>query len=117
MAFVADQDKVELAPLETLVGLAERVIVGAAATDTVTDCVAEPPLPVQVRVYLVVEVMAELACDPLGASLPLQPPEALQEVALLADQESVEVAPLETVVGLALRVTVGAGAFTETVAD
>ena len=46
---VADQLNVELAPLATVLGLALKVTAGAAApTVTVTDCVAEPPAPVQV---------------------------------------------------------------------
>jgi hypothetical protein len=57
-------------------------------------------------------------CDPLVASLPLQPPDAAQEVALVDDQDRVEPAPLATVLGLALKLTVGAGVgeVTETVA-
>jgi hypothetical protein len=47
---------------------------------------------------------------PLVDSLPLHPPEALQLVALFEDQLSVAVDPLLTVVGLADRATVGAGA-------
>lgn len=54
---------------------------------------------------------------PLVASDPLQPPDAEHEVALVEDQVRVEAAPLATVVGLADRVTVGAGVFTVTVAD
>jgi hypothetical protein len=44
-------------------------------------------------------------------------PEAVQEVALVADQVSVELLPLATVLGLAEKLTVGAGVVTETVAD
>ncbi len=51
------------------------------------------------------------------ASEPLQPPDAAQEVALVDDHVKVEVAPLATVVGLALSVTVGAGVVTVTVAN
>ena len=51
-------------------------------------------------------------------SLPLHPPEALQLVAFVEDQLSVEGEPLVTVPGFALRVTVGlAGADTLTVTD
>ena len=51
VAFVADQVKVELLPLITELGLALRLIVGAGAfTDTVADCAALPPAPVQVKV-------------------------------------------------------------------
>ena len=55
--------------------------------------------------------------EPLEASLPLQPPDATQAVALVEDQDNVEALPLGTVLGLALSVTVGAGEVTETVAD
>ena len=88
-----------------------------AATVTVADCAAEPPLPVQVRVYLAVAVSAAVFCEPLAGSEPLQPPEAAQEVALLEDQVKVEAAPLATVLGLALSVIVGASVVTVTVAD
>jgi hypothetical protein len=51
VAFVEDQVRVEAAPLATVVGLADRVTVGAAVfTVTVADWAALPPLPVQVRV-------------------------------------------------------------------
>lgn len=54
---------------------------------------------------------------PLTASLPDQPPEAVQEVALVETHVRVDVSPLATVLGFAERVTVGAGALTDTVAD
>jgi hypothetical protein len=41
----------------------------------------------------------------------------VQEVALVDDQLNVEALPLATVLGLAVSVTVGAGAVTDTVAD
>jgi hypothetical protein len=56
-------------------------------------------------------------CEPLVALVPDQAPDALHEVALVADQVNVELPPLVIVLGLALRLTVGAGAVTETVAD
>ena len=61
VALVEDQVRVEPAPLATLVGLALIVTVGAAVeTVTVADWAAEPPAPVQVSVYLVVAVSAEV---------------------------------------------------------
>jgi len=48
---------------------------------------------------------------------PLQPPDAVQEVAFVADQVSVELVPLATELGAALMRTIGAGELTETVAD
>jgi hypothetical protein len=56
-------------------------------------------------------------CEPLEAFVPDQAPEPAQEVALVADQVRVELPPLTTVLGLAVKVTVGAGEVTETVAD
>ncbi len=56
-------------------------------------------------------------CEPLLGSLPLQPPEAVQEVAFVVDQLKVELLPLTMELGLAARLTVGAGDVTVTVAD
>jgi len=47
----------------------------------------------------------------------VHPPTALHPVALAADQVSVVPDPFTTVLGLALRATVGDGAATDTVAD
>ena len=41
----------------------------------------------------------------------------MQDVAFVDDHESVELAPLTTVLGLALKLSVGAGELTVTVAD
>ena len=54
---------------------------------------------------------------PLVALLPDQPPEAVQLVALVEDHVSVELLPVEMLVGLALSETVGTGADTDTVTD
>ncbi len=55
---------------------------------------------------------------PLVDSLPDHPPEAVQLLALLEDQLSVEAEPLLTVAGLADKLTVGLdGAVTLTVTD
>ena len=49
--FVADQVRVEPLPLATVLGLAAKVTAGAGAvTETVEDCEAPPPVPVQVSV-------------------------------------------------------------------
>jgi hypothetical protein len=48
VALVEDQVKVDALPRATVLGLADKVIVGAeAVTETVADCVALPPPPVQ----------------------------------------------------------------------
>jgi hypothetical protein len=54
-------------------------------------------------------VSAAVAWAPLVALAPDQAPAAVQAVALVEDQLSVALAPFATVLGLALKVTVGAG--------
>jgi hypothetical protein len=117
VALVEDQFNVELLPWDTLAGLAVKETVGGADTETVADCDAVPPAPLQLKVNFVVALSAAVACDPVVAWAPVQPPEALHEVAFVDDQVSVEVAPLFTVVGLAAKVTAGAGVLTDIVAD
>ena len=56
-------------------------------------------------------------CEPLTALLPDQGPEAVQAVAWVAVQVNVELPPLAIVLGVALKLTIGAGEVTETVAD
>jgi len=55
--------------------------------------------------------------EPLTGLAPDQPPEAEQLVAFVADQFNVELVPLATVLGAALKVTMGLLDTTETVAD
>jgi hypothetical protein len=62
-------------------------------------------------------VSAPVACEPLAALVPDQPPDAVQEVEFVADQVRVEPLPLATVLGLAAKLITGAGAVTETVVD
>ena len=62
-------------------------------------------------------VSAPVDCDPLTGLVPDQDPEAVQAVALVADQVSVALLPLVTVLGLAARLIVGTGCVTDTVAD
>lgn len=61
---------------------------------------------------------APVDCEPLAAWLPDQPPDAVQDVAFVDDQLKVELLPLIIELGLAARLTVGAGvgAVTDTVA-
>lgn len=61
----------------------------------------------QLNVNVVVEVTAGLWALPLTARAPLQPPDAVQESALLDDQLNVVIPPLDTLAGLAESVTVG----------
>jgi len=62
-------------------------------------------------------VSAPVDCEPLVAWLPDQPPEAVQAVAFVVDQLKVELLPLTMELGLAERLTVGAGEVTVTVDD
>jgi hypothetical protein len=67
--------------------------------------------------YLVVEVRGAVLAEPLIASVPDQPPEAAHEVALVEFQLKVDEPSVFTVLGLALKLTVGAAADTVTVTD
>jgi hypothetical protein len=119
VALVEDHESVAAFPFVTVLGLALNVTVGAGeVTVTVADCAAVPPAPLQVSVYVVIFCRAPVERDPLMPTLPDQPPEAVQALALVVDQFKVELAPLATVLGLALRLTVGAGVagVTDTVA-
>jgi len=97
-------------PLTMLVGFVLRVTVGAGATVTVTLWLADPPAPEQVSEKPVVAASGEVDSLPLMALAPLQPPEAVQLVALVELHVSVAEPPPATEAGLAVSVTVGAGA-------
>ena len=60
---------------------------------------------------------APVELEPEVERAPLQPPEAVQPVALVDDQFSVAEPPLATLVGVAVSVTVGAAGVTATVAE
>src|SRR5215469_7325985 len=104
VAFVDDQLNVEADPLLTVPGVAVRLTVGltGAETLTVTDCVALPPAPLQVSVKVVAVLNTPVLALPLVGSLPDQPPDAVQLLAFVEDQLSIDEPPLVTVVGLAL---------------
>jgi hypothetical protein len=68
-----------------------------------------PPGPVHDNVNEESAVSAAVTSEPLVAFAPLQPPEAVQEVAFDEVQVSVVVAPEATLVGLAVSVTLGGG--------
>ncbi len=105
---------IEVPPVTTTVGYATNVAVGMTLTRTV-DGPLVPPVPVHVTAYEVGIAIAPVDCVPLVTLVPLQPPEAVHEVAFVEFQVSVEEPPLATVVGFAVSVTVGAG-ITTTVA-
>lgn len=62
-------------------------------------------------------VSAPVDCVPVTVFAPDQAPEATQEVAFAADHVNVALLPLFMALGPTLSATVGADAFTETVAD
>ena len=78
-----------------------------AVTLTVALAIAPPPGPLQFSVKVVADVMAALWALPLTDRPPLQPPEAVHDAALLDVHVNIVVPPLETLVGLAARLTVG----------
>ena len=68
-----------------------------------------PPVPLQLKVKVVATVSAAVLWLPAVALEPLQPPDAVHEVALVEFQVNVLLPPLATLVGDADRLTVGAG--------
>ena len=99
---------VEVPPLVTEVGFADSMTVGAGATLTVAVAVLlEPPAPLQVSEYDVVAASGPLLWLPLAALLPFQPPDAVHDVASVELHVNVELPPLATFVGAALRDAVG----------
>ncbi len=80
---------------------------GAVVAVTVTDFVAVPPAPVQVSVYVVVAERVSVAVDALVGSLPVQPPLAVQLVALVELKLSVMLEPVAALDTLDVNVTVG----------
>ncbi len=120
VALVDDHVSVLALPEVTVVGFALIATVGELITVTVADWVAVPPAPVQLNVNVLLAVKAPVdTLLPAVALVPDHAPLAVQLVALVDDQVSLLAAPLETLEGLALSVTVGADAplFTVTITD
>ena len=118
VAFFVVQASVVEAPELMVLGFAVSVTVGAEAeTVTVVDCVADPPVPVQVNSYSVVLDRAAVDQVPLVPTAPCQPPEAVQAVASVDLQRRFDVLPAATVVGEADMMIVGTGEVTTTSAD
>jgi hypothetical protein len=116
-AFVEDHARVEMPPGASESGLAVSVSVGVGGGFAVTVTLREivPPLPVQASVKVVVAASAPVDSVPLVDFVPLQPPLAMQLVAFVDDQLSIEESPVVTESGLAVSVKVGAGYETVTV--
>jgi hypothetical protein len=110
VASVVFHESVDAPPAVTLDGDAARLIVGAAlACVTITDalCDALPEAPLHVSVNVLLALSGSEVCAPAVALAPLQAPDALQFVALLADHAKVTVLPAFTEPGVALSDTVG----------
>jgi hypothetical protein len=108
VALVEFHVSVEAVPLITELGFAVSVTVGRGATVmVVVATLLVPPEPVQVSVYDVVTVRAPVLWLPFVATAPLQPPDAVHDVASTELQVSVEAPPLLTEVCAALRDAVG----------
>lgn len=92
VALLVDQFRVEEPFMFTVVGLAlsDTVGNGGGATDTVTDLLALPPAPMQVRMNVLVVVNELRVWLPDVALLPDHAPDAVHEVALVEDQLRVE---------------------------
>lgn len=108
MAFVELQVNTAESPVPTVLALAVSVTVGTRVTDTVAAALV-PPGPVQVSEKLVFAVSAPVLDVPLVDWVPLQPPDAVHDVAFVELHVNVDAAPLLTVVWDALSATVGGG--------
>lgn len=85
----------------------EMVGVGCGVVFTVISFWIGPPAPVQLSMYVVVAETVTF-WFPESALEPVHPPEAVHEVAFVEVQASVEVPPACIVVGVAVKVSVGA---------
>jgi hypothetical protein len=116
VALVELQVSVEDPPLAIVVGFAVRIAVGTGLVVIVTAAAKAalvPPEPVQVIEYVVSVVKAPVLWVPLVANAPLQPPDAVHDVALVELQVNVEDSPLVTAVGAAaIDAVAGGGAVT-----
>ena len=88
---------------------------------TVTDCPALPPVPVQVKIKVLVVVNGPTVSLPELAFVPDQASEAVQDVAFVDDHVNVDESLYGIDEGLAVSDTVGAGggggALTVTITD
>jgi hypothetical protein len=109
-ASVVLQVSKELPPRATALGEAVSVAVGNGFTVTAALTGAlVPPGPVHVSAKFALPLKGPLLWLPLGASVPPQLPEALQEAALVELHVSVTDSPASIVVSDAVNETVGTG--------
>lgn len=104
------QVSIEAPPPATTIGLAASVTVAAGMMVTVAvAALLPPPAPEQTSEYAAAALRDAVFWLPLAGLAPLQAPEAVQDVALVELQVSVEAPPLTTAVGFAASATVAAG--------
>jgi hypothetical protein len=104
----------EAFPEATAVGAAASVAVGAGIDATVAVAGGvTPPGPVHTIEYTLVAMIGPVLWVPLAATVPLHPPDAIHESALVDVHVKVEAPPEATAVGVAVSATIGK-AFTVT---
>ena len=96
-------------PSVMMPGFAAIVGAGGATTVTMTEAVAVPPAPLQVRVYVVVTVGFLVAVPPAADNVSLQPPDATADVLLVQVAVRTVDPPAATLMLLAVSVAVGTG--------
>lgn len=99
---------VNVAVLQTVAAVAAEHVHGESIA-TVAVFVVDPPGPEQVKLKFVDAVIAPVFPLPDVALLPDHPPDAVQLVALLVDQASVDEFPEATEVGVAVKLIDGSG--------
>ena len=107
VTLVLDHVSVDVPLSATADGLADNVTDGAAATVTLAEAEPDPPLPVQLRLYVAFAVNAPVDCEPEVAFEPDHAPLAVHDVAFALDHVSVDDPPELIDVGDAESVTVG----------
>jgi hypothetical protein len=105
-AFVELQVNMEVPPAATAFGLAVSVAVGTTLT-VILAAPLVPPGPVQISEKVVLVATAPVLCVPLAGKVPVQPPEAAQDVAFVELQVNAEALPAAMAIGLAASVAVG----------
>jgi hypothetical protein len=112
VARVADHVSVVVFPETMFAGSALRVTTGGSVcgeTVTVSDCCETPPGPAQDNANAVVAVSGMVMADPTTGFGPLQPPPAVQLVALNVLHDKVVESPDKTDAGAAVNVRTGGG--------
>jgi hypothetical protein len=105
-----DHVSVEVPPVAIAVGSAASVTVGGFTLIVTVAGALLPPGPAHVIEKVAFPVNTPLLCEPLAPSVPLQPAEAVHDVALLEAQVSITELPTSTVVCEAVSDAVGMAA-------